>query len=70
VALLHADVASADPDKSARLAAELAPILRHLLHPEARVVTSIAFPGLAERPLPQGVARGYYFLQGPPPPTG
>lgn len=64
VALIHADVGSANPARDARLAAVVADCLPALLAPGGLVAADrdVAFPGAEPLPLPDGYAPGLYFL--------
>ena len=64
VALLHADVGSANLERDARLAAVIAEYLPALLRPGAMVAADrdVAFAGGTALALPDGFAAGTYFL--------
>ncbi|MFQ5775450.1 MAG: class I SAM-dependent methyltransferase [Kiloniellaceae bacterium] len=64
VALVHADVGSADRARDARLAAFIAAHLPALLRPGGLVAADrdVAFAGACPLALPEGIAPGAYFL--------
>jgi len=64
VALIHADVGSANADRDARLARAIAEFLPVLLRPSGLVVSDrdVAFAGARAVPAPASVAAGVYFL--------
>jgi hypothetical protein len=63
-ALVHADIGSEQPDRDARLAAELAPLLAQLLQPGALVLTDRAMDRVDWQRLPLPAAAGDwpYFI--------
>lgn len=64
VALVHADVGSANPDYDARLAAVIAEYLPAILRPGGVVAADrdVGFAGAQALALPDGVAPGTYFM--------
>lgn len=64
VALVHADVGSANPERDARLAAAIAEYLPVLLRPGGLVAADrdVGFAGAEPVALPDGVAPGTYFM--------
>jgi S-adenosyl-L-methionine methyltransferase len=64
VALIHADIGSADTERDARLARAVAEFLPKLLRPGGLVVSDrdVVFTGARPVPAPDDVAAGVYFL--------
>ena len=64
VALIHADVGTANPDRDARLAAFIAEHVPAVLCPGGLLAADrdAAFAGAEPVPLPEGVAPGVYFM--------
>ena len=64
VALVHADVGTANPERDARLAAFIAEYVPAVLRPGGLIAADrdVAFARAAPVPLPEGVAPGVYFM--------